>query len=302
VRIITPIPSGAGPDALLRLVANELGLLWGAQPLIVNQPGAAGLIAARAAIASKPDGQTLLMALASSYVSLPILQPDLTFSMDDFRPVGLIGEVPMFIGAAPDLPVSSLAELIAYSKTRPEGVTVASAATRGEMPVLTFELLKERSGARLTSVLYTNAGAAVTDVLSGRVDVILDGLAGPAGQSQGRIKALAVASRERLPSRPDLPTVAETFPGFYASGWWLLAAPPKTPDSAAQRIGDDLRSVLSNSKIKDRFQAFGAVTRDLSPQELSAFVRTEQDLWKPIVARGETQRDDVDARSGASAR
>jgi tripartite-type tricarboxylate transporter receptor subunit TctC len=297
VRIITPIPSGAGPDALLRLVADELGRLWASPPVIVNQPGAAGMIAARAAHAAKPDGGTLFMALASTYVSLPTLEPDLPFDMTEFVPVGLIGEVPMFIAAAPDLPVDSLADLIAYSKTRPDGVTVASAATPGEMPVLTFELLKERSGGRFTPVLYTNPGAAVTDVISGRVNAIIDGLAGPAGRSQGQVKALAVASQKRLPSRPDLPTVAETLPGFSASGWWLLVAPPRTPDSVADRIGDDLRAVLSRSEIRAKFQSFGAVTRDLTRPELAAFIRAEQDLWSPVVRAGVAKTRDDGPRS-----
>jgi tripartite-type tricarboxylate transporter receptor subunit TctC len=248
----------------------------------VNQPGAAGLIAARSAYEARPDGQTLFMALASNYVSLPILQPKLPFDMGDFVPVGLIGDVPMLIAAAPGLPVTSLADLLALSKSRPGGITVASAATPGEMPQLTLELLKLRSRGELEPVLYTSPAAAVTDVISGRVDAILDGLAGPAGRSQGQLKHLAVASRERLPSRPDLPTVAETLPGFAASGWWVLVAPPKTPEEITRRIGEDLAAVLSAADLQQKFQAFGAVTRPLRGGDLARFIGDEQALWKPI--------------------
>jgi tripartite-type tricarboxylate transporter receptor subunit TctC len=137
----------------------------------------------------------------------------------------------------------------------------------------------------------------VTDVISGRVNAIIDGLAGPAGRSQGQVKALAVASQKRLPSRPDLPTVAETLPGFSASGWWLLVAPPRTPDSVADRIGDDLRAVLSRSEIRAKFQSFGAVTRDLTRPELAAFIRAEQDLWSPVVRAGVAKTRDDGPRS-----
>jgi tripartite-type tricarboxylate transporter receptor subunit TctC len=188
--------------------------------------------------------------------------------------------VPIAVAASPALPVNNLPDLIAYSKRQRGGLN-AAVGLRGGIVHLAAELFRDRSGAELTSVFYPNSGAAMTDLISGRVPVGMEGLAGP--MTAGELKLLAVASPARLSSRPDLPTVAETLPGFAASGWFVLVAPPGTPAPIAKKVSDDLRAVLALPEVKHKFDALNVSTRSMSPHELSAFIHAERHLWKPVI-------------------
>jgi len=248
--------------------------------VLVNQPGAGGAIAARAAATAASDGSTFLMAVASTFAVLPETQPNLPFNVNDFVSIGFVGEVPMVIAASPTFPVNNLTELIAHSKRQPGGLNVA-AGFRGGIPHLTAELFRSRSGADLATVLYPSGAQAMNDLISGRVPVGVEGLAGP--MAAGQLKLLAVSSPTRLASRPDVPTVAETLPGFAASGWFALVAPPGTPAAIVRKVSDDLRVVLTLPEVMQRFDALSVSTRSMSPQELSEFIRRERQLWKPVV-------------------
>lgn len=280
VKIITQIGAGNGADVALRIVADHLSKIWGQQVVVANQPGAGGLFAARAAAAAPPDGHTLFMAVASTFVALPEMQSNLPFNMSDFVPIGFVGEVPMVVAVSPTLPANSLAELIALSRKQ-RGTLSAATTPRGDMPHLAAELFRLRSGADLTLVNYQTMSLAMNDVISGRVAAAVDGLGGPS--ARGQLKLLAIASRSRVASRPDVPTVAETVPGFVATGWWVLVAPPGTPASIVNKLSNDLRAVLARPDLNDRFEQLGTLTRAMSPQELSKFIRSERELWKPII-------------------
>jgi tripartite-type tricarboxylate transporter receptor subunit TctC len=279
VRIVTQIGAGNGPDVALRIVAEHLGRMWSQQTLVVNQPGAGGLFAARTAIAAAPDGHTLLMAGASAFVGLSELQPNLQFRMNDFVPICFFAEVPMVIAVSPTLPVGSLAELIALSKKQPGGLTAATTA-RGDLPHLALELFRSRAGADLTPVHYQNMSSAMTDVISGRVAASMEGLGGPSART---LKLLAIASRYRLPWRADAPTVSETVPGFVATGWQAIVAPPGTPANVVQKLREDFQTVLARPDVNQKFQDLGTSTRHMSEQELSDFIRSEQQLWRPVI-------------------
>jgi tripartite-type tricarboxylate transporter receptor subunit TctC len=151
VKFISQFPAGGGNDPAMRIVTEHLGRLWGQQTLLINQPGAGGALAARAAASAPPDGSTLYMAIASTFTALPEIQPNLPFNVEDFVPIGFVGEVPMAVAAYPALPANSLAELIAYSKTQPGGLNLA-VTLRGGLPHMAAELLRTRSGADLTYV------------------------------------------------------------------------------------------------------------------------------------------------------
>lgn len=215
VRFITPLPAGGGTDPAMRIVIDHLGKMWGQQTALVNQPGAGGALAVRTAAAAPPDAQTLLMAIASTYTSLPENQPDLVSPVNDLIPVGFVGEVPMAIAVTPALPVNSVPELVALSKKQAGGLNVALALRGGTTHLMT-ELLRIRSGADLTPVFYPAGAQALSDVISGRVQMTIDGLSGPVGGGQVRLLAIA---NERVPSHADIPTVSETVPGFTATGW-----------------------------------------------------------------------------------
>jgi tripartite-type tricarboxylate transporter receptor subunit TctC len=279
VRIIIPQGAGTGPDVTVRIVADHLGRLWGQQALVVNQPGAGGAIAARAAASAAPDGLTLLGAPATFFV-LPELQKSIPVDMADFVPIGFIGEVPMGIAVSPTLPVNSLPELVALSRSRPGGLNVA-VGFRGGMPHLTAELIRHRFGADLTAVHYQSSAHAMNDIISGRVPILVEGVAGAVASSQ--LKLLAIASRTRSASHPDIPTVSESLPGFAATGWSVLVAPPRTPTAIANKLGDDLRTVLMQPDLNQQFGRLGTLTRSMSPQELADFIRSERQLWGAMV-------------------
>ena len=281
VKFITPLAAGTGSDPAMRVVIDHLGRMWGQQTLLINQPGASGAIATRAAANAAPDGLTLYMAVASTFVVLPEIQPNLPFNVNDFVPIGFVGEVPMAIAASPNLPANNLLELIAYSKRQPAGLNTAF-GLRGGIPQLTAELFRSRSGANLTPVFYPGGmPQAMNDLINGRVPMGVEGLAGPI--AGGQLKLLAIASPARLVSRPDVQTVAETLPGFAASGWFVLVAPPGTPAMIVRKVSDNLRAVLALPEVRQRFDAFSVSTRAMSPQDLADFIRSERHLWKPVI-------------------
>jgi tripartite-type tricarboxylate transporter receptor subunit TctC len=280
VKFVTQLAAGTGTDPAMRVVIDQLGKMWGQQTVLINQPGAGGAIAARTAATAAPDGTTLFMAVASTFVVLPETQLSLPFNVNDFVPIGFVGEVPIAIAATPTFPANSLAELIALSKRQPGGLSV-SAGFRGGMTHLAAELLRSRSSAELTPVFYPSSAQAMNDLITGRVPIGVEGLAGPI--AAGQLKLLGVASAARLPSRPELPTVAETLPGFAASGWFALVAPPGTPATIAKKVSDDLRAVLALPEVKQRFDGFSVSTRLMSPPQLSDFIRSERQLWKPVI-------------------
>jgi tripartite-type tricarboxylate transporter receptor subunit TctC len=282
VKIVTQQGPGGATIGAMRLVADRLEKRWGRPVPFVTQPGAGGAIAAKTVAEAAPDGHTLFMALASAFVVLPETQNSLSFDIGQFTPIGFVGEVPMGIAVSPDLPVNSLQELIALSKQSPGGLNVA-AAFRGSLPDLTTELFRARSGAVITAIHYPGSAQAMTDIMSGRVPVLVEGLGGPL--ASGQVKLLAIASPQRLRSRPQIPTVAETLPGFAASGWYVLVAPPHTPAALATRINADLRAVLAEPDVAQQFAELNTTTRDYTPEQTADFIRAEQRLWTPVVQR-----------------
>jgi tripartite-type tricarboxylate transporter receptor subunit TctC len=283
VRVIVQTAAGSSLDALARLVNEQLSEIWGKEVIVVNQPGAGGLNASRATAAAMPDGYTLFLAGGSVFVALPELHHNLAFNVNDFVPIGFIAEQPYAILASKRLAVKSLAELIALSKKTPGGLD-AVAGTVGGLQHLTAESFKQRSGAHLNMIHYPGTDAALSDVISGRVPVMFQTLLPVAGAiASGKVRLLAVASESRLPNYPDLPTVAETLPGFTASGWSILVAPHGTPAAIVQRINADLRTALSRPALLKKFHDLGNYTRSMTPNELADFVRSESDKWRPIV-------------------
>ena len=286
VKIIAPTGPGNAPDVIARVVSDQLSRLWGQQVVVENRPGASGAIAVRAAAAAVPDGYTLYFAISSNFVSLPILQPSLQHDVGrDFVPIGFVGEQPMVIAISPSLRVNSLSELVALSKKR-QGEINCAVLQRLTLPHLAVELLRSASGADLTVVNYPATSAGLNDLLGGRVQVIIDGMAPLAGMMKaGSVTTLATMSTQRLPNFPDLPTVSETLPGVRAIGWLALMGPPGTPDMIVRNVSEKLGVALGQPDLKQRFEDLATFVRPMSPTELSDFIRGEQELWKPVLAR-----------------
>jgi tripartite-type tricarboxylate transporter receptor subunit TctC len=285
VTVIADAAPGASPDVAARIVADALGKLWGQQAAVVNHPGANGSIAARAASDAAADGYTLFVPVSSSFLALPTVAPNLPLKLPrDFVPIGFVASQPMFVGVSPSLGVSSLPELIALAKKQPGTISIAVTGV-GRMTHLTGELLQAKADIKLLPVPYTRGPAsAIGDVAGGRVSMIIEGYSGMIGAvNAGQVKLIAVASPERLPEFPNVPTVAETIPGFAAAGWLVMVAPLGTPDAVVAKVGADLSKVLDEPEVKKNLATTGSYPRAMTATEAQAFVANEQATWLPLL-------------------
>jgi tripartite-type tricarboxylate transporter receptor subunit TctC len=287
VTIVSDSAAGSAPDVVARFVAEGLGTIWGQQVVVVNRPGANGSLAVRAASEAVADGYTLFHPTLSTFVALPTIAPNLPVKLPrDFLPVGFTASQPMFIAVAPSLGVATLPQLIERAKQEPDKITIALTGI-GRFTHLTGELLQERANIKLVPVPYTHGPAsAIGDVADGRVSMIIEGYSGIAGAVKaGQVKLIAVGSTERLPAFPDLPTIAETLPGFSAAGWQVLVAPVGTPAPIVGKISADLSKVVGDAEFKKKTAAFGNYPSAMTPEQLLAFVNQQQQTWQPVVAK-----------------
>ncbi len=293
VTFITPAAAGNSPDVVTRIVADRLTQLWKQQIVVLNRPGAGGLIAAQAAAASniEKDGYTLYMTQASTYTVLPVMQEG-KMNVDlqkAFAPVGMVGEQPIAVAVNKDVPANSVAELIALANKTPNGM-LFGATNRGGQAHLTGELFRERSKANISFVHAAGAAATLNDVIAGRIPIVFEGLAGMnPGIQGGGVRLLGVASQKRLPNLPNLPAINETVPGVVSSGWIVLMAPAGVPDAIIQKLNADLRKVVAMPEVIERFHQLGTYTRDLTPAQTGEFMRSEEKLWWPIVRQVNAQ-------------
>jgi tripartite-type tricarboxylate transporter receptor subunit TctC len=285
VRIITDSAPGSAIDVPVRIIAEGLSKIWGQQAVVINQPGAGGAIAVRSGETAAPDGYTFGVAAASAFVTLPGAADNLPVHVPkDYVPVGYLGGAPMFITAAPWLGIKTLPDLIALAKQKPGEVSYGVNGI-GRLTHLTGELLQSRAGIKLLMVPYSGGTAQIiSDMMGKRVGLVLDAYSGIAGAvDAGNAVPLAVASASRLAVSPNLPTVAETLPGFEAVGWQVLMAPPGTPDAIIQKVNADLVKAMSDPEAKKKLAALGRDDRSMSAAQALAFIQGEQEKWAPIV-------------------
>ncbi len=287
VTIIADAAPGATPDVDARFVAEGLGKMWGQQVIVVNHQGANGSIAARAAAEAAPDGYTLYMPALSTFVARSSVAPNLPVMLPrDFLPIGFTAENPMFLAVDASLGVTTLPQLIALAKKEPDKISIAVTGV-GRLTHLTGLVLQDRADIKLLPVPYNGGpAAALADVGGGRVSMIIEGYSGIVGAVKaGQVKLIAVASAERLPQFPDLPTVAETLPGFSATGWQVLLAPLGTPQPIVSKVSADLSKVVSDPDFKKRLGNIGSYSRAMTPEQVLAFVKKEQDTWLPVLQK-----------------
>ena len=285
VKIITSVGAGGGPDVLTRIVADQLTQLWGQQVIVLNQPGGAGAVAIRALASSPPDGHTLYMSLASNYIAVPELRTNFPEEVvRDLAPVGFVGAHPMVLAARHDLGVKTLPQFIALARQRKGELNVA-AGNRGSILHLTGEWLSSAAGIDVVLLHYASASKAIADVMGGRMHAMIDSMtAMRSAVDSGTLKPLAIATKQRQPSYPDLPTFAATIPGFEAMGWLALVATPGTPSPIADKISGDLRTALARPELKKRFHDLGTEINPTTPAELRAFIAEQQRIWRPVIA------------------
>ena len=285
IRIISDSAPGSAIDVTFRMVMDRVGTLLGQQIVPVDQPGASGAVAAHAASEAVPDGYTLFAPALSLFISLPGKADNLPLMLPrDFLAVGSLIDQPMFICVSPSSGIKSLADLIARAKQKPGEVGFATTGI-GRITHLTGLLLDNKAGVKLQVVPYTGGpAAALTDVIGGRVPMIIEGYSGLAGAIEAKtLIPLAVASSHRLADFPDLPTVAEMFPGFTAGGWQGIVAPLKTPAPVIEKFNVALNKVLAQPDLAKQLAARGAYVNPLSPADTNAFVNAQQAQWKPVL-------------------
>lgn len=285
IRVISDSAPGSAVDVTFRMIMDRLGKELGQQIVPVDQPGASGAVAAHAASEAVADGYTLFAPALSLFISLPGKAPNLPVVLPrDFLPVASLVGQPMFLCVSAKSDIKTLADLIAQAKKNPGKISFAATGI-GRVTHLTGLLLQSRAGISLQVVPYTGGpAAALTDVIGGRVPMIIEGYSGLAGAIQAHtLTVLAVASRKRLPEFPDLPTVAETFPGFTAGGWQGIVAPRGTPNAAILKVNAGIKKVLAEPDLDKQLAARGAYVDAMTPPEVNEFINAQQAQWKPVL-------------------
>jgi len=281
VKLIVASAAGGDADVVCRLVADQLSKVWKQTVLIDNRPGGAQLIATQAAAAAPADGYTLYFAQASTFTIVPYVGPATSLDpMQAFVPIAFVAEIPLGFAVDAMRGKKSLAELIEFAANNPDRLDVGTGLAGG-FNNLAAEIFARRAGIGVHIVPYRTG--AMADLLGGRLDMGVTGVAGLAGQvAAGKLRLLAVTSDRRLPHFPDVPTVRELLPEFVAVGWFALFAPSKTPAALIQRIHDDVKHVLGDPELMARFADQGVMSRYMTTQELAIFIRNERNVWGPI--------------------
>jgi len=284
VRIIVPFPPGGSAYLLPRIVGERLAQQWGQPVVIENRPGAAGNIGATAVFQAEPDGYTLLSAPPPPLVINRLIYPKLAYDPTQFVPMTVIAAIPNVLLVHPRVAATSVNELIAYARQNPTKLNYASQGS-GTTSHLTAELFKSMAGGlQITHVPYKGTAPALADLLAGQVDMMFDNLGVSLPQvKSGKLKALAVASSKRVPSLPDVPTVAETLPGFDAVTWFGIVGPPRTPPAIADKVAAGVAESLRNPDVLRRLGDLSADPLGMSPAETAAFMRQETERWGTVV-------------------
>ncbi len=292
VRLVVGFTPGGGTDIIARLVGQKLGERWGQSVLVDNRPGAAGNIGADFVAKSAPDGYTLLMAF-SSHASNAALYGKLPFDINrDFASITLVGSAPMVVISSPALPVKTLGELIAYAKANPGAVKFGSSGI-GTPVHLAGELMMQLTGVQMVHVPYKGIAPAMTAILGGEIQITYAAvLSGLPYFKAGRLKPLAVASRSRYPALPEVPTAAESgLSGYEVDFWYALLGPGGMPAPLVERIQRDVAAVLGTPEMKDGLLAQGCIAVAGKPEELTALIRQEYELWSRVVRTGGVKLD-----------
>ncbi len=284
VKIIVPFPAGGTADAVPRLVAEWLSRKWG-QPVVIENPtGAAGNIGADMAYRAEPDGYTLLSAPPPPLVINQNLYPNLSFDPMKFEPIIVIAQVPNSIIVNPSkVSATTVPEFIAHLKANPGKVTSATQGN-GTTSHLTSEMLQLMAQVQVQHIPYRGTAPALQDLLAGNIDFMCDnlGVSLPLVEA-GKLRLLGVATAKRMASLPNVPTIAETLPGFELVAWYAVVAPPKTPKAITEKINADINEALRQPELQDRLKKLSAEVVGGSTEATAKYLREEVDRWNAVI-------------------
>jgi tripartite-type tricarboxylate transporter receptor subunit TctC len=284
LRLVIPFPGGF-TDSLARLVGQKMSEGLGQPVLVEQKPGGSGQIGAAEVLRAPADGYTLFMIHIGTHAVNPYLLPKLSYDAEkDFIPVSEVARVPNLLEISPVLPAKTVAELVALAKARPGGLFYASPGN-GSSGHLAGELFKSMAGVDIQHVAYKGTTEALQDLATGRVHMMFDTLAQGGGLSRaGKVRGLAVTSRQRHPSFPEFPTMIEPgFPDWETGPWFGLAVRAGTPDAIVRRLHAEAAKALAAPALRERLVGLGATPTASTPEEFTAFIQAESARWGKLV-------------------
>lgn len=292
IRIVVPYPPGGPTDIAARLMGGVFERAFGRTVVIENKSGAGGTIGTQEVARASPDGYTLLVN-ASAHVISPAIMRDLKYDViADFTPVTQLVSVPLMLLINPSVPARDVRELIAYAKANPGKLSFAS-SSRGSAPHFAGELFKQLAGIDIVHVPYRGAAPALTDLMSGQVQIMFDSMTSASGHVQtGALRALAISTPERSSLLPELPTMKEAgVPGFVITNWYGLWAPKNTPPDVVHRLVNTLNDGFKAPQIVERLRAIGAEPVITPAEDFARFCVREKDLWQDIATAANVEKE-----------
>ena len=283
VRMIVGYPPGGPTDVLARIVSQKLTQAWGQQVIVDNRPGASGMIGAEFTARAAPDGYTLLM-VPVTYAVTPSLFSKMTYDVEkDLAPVAQVAAAPFILVVHPTLPVKTVKDLVALDRRNPGQINFASASTGG-MPHLAGELFNSMTGTKLVHIPYKGAAPATTDLLSGQITLMFNNMLSAMPQVKaGRLRAVAVTSLKRSAAVPELPTIAETVPGYEANGWYGAFSPAATSKDLINRVNAEMNRIMKMPDVTQRLAGDGVEAVGSTPEQFGAYLKQEVAKWGKVV-------------------
>lgn len=284
VRMIVPYPAGGPTDVLARVMAQKLGDVLGQNVLVENRPGAGAIVGTDAVAKAAPDGYTIGFATIGPLAVAPSLFPNVPYDpLKDFAPLMLVARSYSMLALHPSVPANNLPELVALLKTNPDKYAYASGGLATTQH-LSGELFTSVAGVKVLHVPYKGEGAAQTDLLGGQVHMMFTSpIVAMNNVKQGKLRAIAVTSPKRLPQMPEVPAVAEVFPGFDVQAWFAMIAPAGTPEPIVRRLNEAMQGLLNNPEVLSKIDVLGAIPAGGPPSELTALMRTEIPKWRDVI-------------------
>ena len=292
VRYINIFPPGGPTDTLSRIVCHELSQLTGQQFVVENKAGAGGNVGADAIAKSAPDGYTIGLYSIASHAIAPTLYAKLPFDAEkDFTGIAMLWSVPNLLMVRLDFPAKTVPELIGLARDNPGKYSFASSGA-GTTPQITGELFKQLAKVNLLHVPYRGSAPAHQDLLAGQVDMMFDNIPGPLGlMRSGKVRGLAVTSRERHPAVPEIPAMAEYLPGFEITSWGGVCGPAGLPAPMVEKLSALTKKALESDAVKEAFDQQGATRIWMSPADTAAYRATDEKRLAPIIKQSGAKVD-----------
>ena len=286
IRLVVPYAAGGTSDVIGRILGERLGSVLGQPMVIDNRGGAGGFIGCEMVAKAPPDGYALLIMTSSTHAAEPAMFRKMPFDpINDFAPISQLTLAPTLLTVPASLPANSVAEFVTLAKAKLGRLNYASSGTGGTAH-LAAELFLQRSGASMTHVPYKGAGPAVTDLIGGHVQMFFDTILSVLPHIKtGKLKALAVSSLARSSTLPDLPTVAETYPGFEVTNWQGIEAPAGTPRAIIDKLNAGIAKVMAMQDVRERILNLGADPVSSTPEQFAQFIDREKQKWADVVKR-----------------